>query len=579
MKLNRFISPLILLISLLAGLFGQSPLRTNAYTYAMEINSAPVGQSTTNWTPTFNDEFDNTLNRAVWGSDYPNGGNGELQQYVSDNSRNNYLVQDSSLQLIARKESYNNRAYTSGIIHTQHRFFQKYGYFEMRARIPSGKGLWPAFWLMPNPGEGVPEIDVMEILGQQPNITYMTFHYDNDAGVYSQDQTEWTGPNFSADWHTFAIDWQPGSLTWYVDGVAQKEITDAAIIPNVPMFILANLAVGGTWPGSPNSTTTFPSSYAIDYIRVWQRPDLVTPTPVPTNNLIKNASFEEPESYPWNYPWSFRNDLNASFTQDSTTAANNSKASLKISLPTADSKQPWVVSASQPNKPLSEGQAYTLSFWAKASTNRVIHAIVQEQNSPFTEYDNQAVNLSSSWTRHEFTFTSPVNTTNAMVNINLADAAGNIWMDDIALCQAGLDCSAPTDSQPSPSLTPTLIPATQTPAFTPTATKTATARPTATVPTTSDITPPIISINSPVNNTLVRRNSKVSIKAAATDSSGIARVDFMVNSKVICSDTTAPYSCSWLVPNTTGVSYTITAKALDRLNNASTASIKLISKK
>jgi beta-glucanase (GH16 family) len=99
----------------------------------------------------------------------------------------------------------------------------------------------------------------------------MHYHYPNGTDNGGDNGKEWTGPDFSAGWHTFGVDWEPNAITWYVDGVERRTYTDTSNITSKPMFLLANLAVGGSWPGSPDASTQFPALYQIDYIRVWQK--------------------------------------------------------------------------------------------------------------------------------------------------------------------------------------------------------------------------------------------------------------------------------------------------------------------
>jgi hypothetical protein len=99
-----------------------------------------------------------------------------------------------------------------------------------------------------------------------------------------------------------------------------------------------------------------------------------------------------------------------------------------------------VVAVNQANKSLTAGQAYTIAFWAKASTTRSIRAVIQLQNSPYTEITNQTANLTGAWTRFSYTFTPSASTAAAMLNFNLAGAGGNVWIDAISLCRAGMTC-------------------------------------------------------------------------------------------------------------------------------------------
>jgi beta-glucanase (GH16 family) len=235
----------------------------------------------------FADEFDRpNLDTARWVPTYWWGDkgctistNGELEWYQPDDVQ----VSDGVLRLKAEKRPAVGAEgkiyeYTSGVVTTgkacwqdptADKFTFQYGYAEIRARIPKGQGLWPAFWLLSADQEWPPEIDVMENLGHRPNVTYMTVHYPGADGKEASNGHKWSGPDFSAGWHTFGADWQPNAIIWYVDGVERGRYTDAAHIPAEPMYLLLNLAVGGTWPGAPDASTIFPAYYDIDYVRVW----------------------------------------------------------------------------------------------------------------------------------------------------------------------------------------------------------------------------------------------------------------------------------------------------------------------
>jgi beta-glucanase (GH16 family) len=389
---------------------------------------------TLEWILTFEDHFNGTaLNRQVWSSDYSNGVNGELQQYVADESRGNYVVKDGVLNIIAKREAYLGRSYTSGVIISRDRFYQKYGKFEMRARLPAGQGLWPAFWLLPNPSGWPPEIDMMEHLGHQPDTMYMVVHYKNDQGTREWSAASYKGEDFTTGWHTFTVEWSPEAIIWFVDGIERSRFTDRAHIPDVPMFLIANLAVGGDWPGSPNSSTPFPAVMQIDYIKVWQHASRYTP-PAQTSNLLINPSFNDPEAHPWDYPWYTRNDLGAVFSQ-AAGGANGTPFAFKASLSKKNTSQPWVVSLGQNDRPLVAGKTYTLSFWARASFPRSLRAIVQEQPAPYNEYLAQTVNLTTGWQRYSYTFKAPASIPNAKVMFNLAGDVGDIWIDEVALEQ------------------------------------------------------------------------------------------------------------------------------------------------
>jgi beta-glucanase (GH16 family) len=241
----------------------------------------------------FSDDFDGpSLNEDKWSTCYwwGNGGctiasNDELEWYQPDNM----LIEDGILKLRAKEEKIqadNGNGgptvydYTSGVITTGRSssntsapaglLFQ-YGYAEIRARIPKGKGLWPAFWLLPGDHISKPEIDVMEIYGDETHILRMNFHFINSDGEVDRRQKHWEGPDFSSDFHTFAVDWRPDAIIWYADGIERWRYTNEAHIPSEPMYLLINLAVGGAGPGSPDSSTPFPIDYEIDYVKVWSR--------------------------------------------------------------------------------------------------------------------------------------------------------------------------------------------------------------------------------------------------------------------------------------------------------------------
>lgn len=242
-----------------------------------------------NWKLVWSDEFEGTqLDTSRWTTCYwwaDTGctiiSNNELEWYQPGN----VTVQNGKLILEAREqqvEGLNGEIYpyTSGMVSSGRssseltespRFSFQYGYVEMRAKIPAGQGIWPAFWMLPLTHVSRPEIDIMEILGHEPDTVKFYYHYVDSEGDRADSGGEWVGPDFSEDWHTFGVDWQPDRITWYVDGVQRFEFTDTSAISSEPMYILLNLAVGGDWPGAPDESTMFPSQYMIDYVRVFQR--------------------------------------------------------------------------------------------------------------------------------------------------------------------------------------------------------------------------------------------------------------------------------------------------------------------
>ena len=242
---------------------------------------------------TFDDEFGGTaLDLTKWSNSYPGDdrihrNTPEAEYYAPDADQ----VQNGILSLTARSTgpvtytlpdgSTVSKSYTSGMISSYGNFTQTYGWFEIRAKVPEGQGFWPAFWLLPATNGWPPEIDIFEILGNATKTVYMTDHWPN-PNVYIEEDGVGSGPvqpgpDYSADFHTFAVDWEPEAITWYIDSVQQFQVTDD--IPSEPMYIISNLAVGGpgSWPGPPDTTTPFPGEMDIDYIRVYARDTTVVP--------------------------------------------------------------------------------------------------------------------------------------------------------------------------------------------------------------------------------------------------------------------------------------------------------------
>lgn len=186
---------------------------------------------------------------------------------------NPFSIQDGILNITAAPTSsalmdaLGGYQYTSGLITTQQSFQQTYGYFEMSAKLPEGQGFWPAFWLLPAGGWGPPELDVMEMLGNNPSTIYTTAH-STATGQLQSTTFASNVADTSAGFHSYGVDWEPDQITWYFDG---QPVAQTATPPDMhsPMYMLANLAVGGNWPGAPDATTSFPSNMQIDYIRAY----------------------------------------------------------------------------------------------------------------------------------------------------------------------------------------------------------------------------------------------------------------------------------------------------------------------
>jgi beta-glucanase (GH16 family) len=259
-----------------------APVTTSTTTRA----NGPLGPSGS-WRLAYGDDFNGTaLDATKWTDCYQwsvggctTASNHELQWYRPEN----ISVANGAMRLTAKREAVVGRdgityPYSSGMASTgadlnrgvPAKFTFMYGYAETRVLLPRGTGLWPSMWLLPADGSWPPELDVFENLGNDMKTIHLTTHWGT-PGNHQQSGGTFTGPDFAAGWHTIGLDWQPDSLTWYVDGVAVRTYTSAAGIPSKPMYLLVNLAVGGDWPGSPDASTAFPAVYQLDYVRVWQR--------------------------------------------------------------------------------------------------------------------------------------------------------------------------------------------------------------------------------------------------------------------------------------------------------------------
>lgn len=202
------------------------------------------------------------------------GGNNELQFYRAENTS---LV-NGNLVIEAKQESYGGRNYTSSRITTQGKKSYKYGRIDIRAVLPEGQGLWPALWML---GDNIStvswpacgEIDIMELIGHQPNRVYGTIHWDaNGHAEYGGNKALSSG-KFSDEFHVFSIVWDTNEIKWLLDGVQYHnvDITPADLSEfHEKFFLIFNVAVGGNWPGNPDATTSFPQRMIVDYVRVFQ---------------------------------------------------------------------------------------------------------------------------------------------------------------------------------------------------------------------------------------------------------------------------------------------------------------------
>lgn len=221
----------------------------------------------------FHDDFPGAkLDPAKWIGCFPwaptgcnNPPNNSMEWFTPSQA----TVSDGMLHITAAKDPILGQApdgspqmypYRSANVTTAGKFDFTYGYVQFRANFPIGRGLWPAIWMLSSDHKFPPEIDIMEIQNMIPGKVAEVFH-----GVATQLGQDVYGV---FGWHTYGLLWEPGSLTWYIDGVPKLNVT--AEVPSEPMYLLVTMAVGGDWPGPPTADTPFPSTLDVSDIQVWQ---------------------------------------------------------------------------------------------------------------------------------------------------------------------------------------------------------------------------------------------------------------------------------------------------------------------
>ena len=399
------------------------------------------------YTLVWHDEFDgDTLNSADWNREVRRAGwtNNELQAYTGSDA--NIFIRDGVLVLKAiRHVDENGRVtYTSGKVQTQDKHDFLYGKIVVRARVPQGRGLWPAIWMMPTresyygswPKCG--EIDIMEILGHQTHITYGTIHFGEPHAQRQGSYSLRGGATFSDDFHEFSVEWEPGEFRFYVDGVHYYTTGDWYSISagnerpypapfDQTFFIQLNLAVGGTWPGDPDENTDFDKAeFEIDYVRVYQRPaydtNVVKPSqryrePEADGNLVHNGSFAKRES--------LKDKENWVFYQGEGGGANvtilRSAAVIDIR---ADGTQPHSVQLYQTQVPMRQGQRYRVTFDAWAEAERTMQVAISGPDRGYIRYfPDTVVNLTTEQTTYTFEFTmEAADDNNGRIEFNMGNS-------------------------------------------------------------------------------------------------------------------------------------------------------------
>ena len=378
------------------------------------------------------DDFNGgSLNTKDWNYEYHEPGwvNNELQEYVD--SSDNVFVKDGILYLKAVKktDAQGNITYTSGRINTQNKHDFKYGKFEVRAKVPSGKGFLPAFWMMPTQEElygqwpKCGEIDIMEVLGDQTDKAYGTLHFGEP---HTQKQGSFQlpqGEDYASQYHTFTCDWEPDQITFYVDGkeyystgnwFTKKTGFDEVTYPapfDQPFYMILNLAVGGNWPGNPGAADTFGENaqYCIDYVKVYQKDsynenvtkpadDVTLRDADATGNYCRNGSFTEQESLTDDAAWKFllagEGEAEAQIKDQAIHITTKNAANLDYS-----------VQLVQADQPMEKGYTYRLSFDAWADADRTMITDISAPDNGYIRYlSDTKVNMTTEKKSYSYDF-------------------------------------------------------------------------------------------------------------------------------------------------------------------------------
>lgn len=414
------------------------------------------------------ESFDkDTLNMDDWNIETHEPGwvNNELQEYTE--SSENIYVKDGNLVIkpVEKTDADGKVSYTSGRINTQNKHNFKYGLFEARLKVPKGQGFLPAFWMMPTnenlygqwPRCG--EIDIMEVLGNQTDTSYGTLHYGNP---HSESQGKYTleAGSFAEEYHTFSAAWEPGKLSWYVDGnlihtendwysatEGQGELTYPAPFDQ-PFYLILNLAVGGNWPGNPDESTNIKdAAFLVDYVKVYQKDsydenvekpvkNVVLREPDAAGNYVNNGNFAVSEDLSDEQDWSFLNAL-----EGEASAAIN-KEQQEILVQTAkEGTADYSVQLVQPNLPMKKGGVYRVSFDAYASEARTMKTGISAPDRGYRRYlEDTVVELTPDKKTYTYEFTmTDADDANGRLEFNMgaAGSTADIHISNVSVVKTG----------------------------------------------------------------------------------------------------------------------------------------------
>ena len=397
------------------------------------------------WELTWQDEFDgDAIDAEKWEVlTRKKNHNRELQYYLPEHVK----TEDGHMVITTTDEPYDGKGYRSGRVFSW--YTQQYGRFEARAKVPTTKGIWPAIWMLPRdvkwPTGG--EIDIMEHKGSSPTKIGSAYHYATDRGHHIL-QSGWYEPepavHYPDGFHTYAIEWDPGQIRFFVDGVNHFTMK-GDYVSELPMGVLINTAVGGWYDGNPDETTVFPQTFHIDYVRIYRRTgpvEEVEPLRTIDSGLIDNGSFEA-GTMPWTFEGKAR-QISHRITSKPISLAYEENNGHAIRMP-GPSKITQLISSIKP------GQAYQLTAHIRVNADNPIRgkAIQQRMSIDFLDSEGSpipgssvevvsadGVTIEDQWHLVSVSQVAPPDAASALVSFETTskdEGKGAVWVDAVAL--------------------------------------------------------------------------------------------------------------------------------------------------
>lgn len=423
------------------------------------------------WRLVWSDEFEGTglPDASRWSWDVGGGGWGNSEQeFYTDKRVENARQEGGNLVIEARREPWDTRSYTSARLVTRGKGDWLYGRVEVKALLPTGRGVWPAIWLLPTdwkygdwPKSG--ELDIMENVGYDPDRIHSNIHtqaYNHSIGTNKGNNRLVSSP--STNWHVYRLDWYPDRVEYYIDDVVlftfRNEGTGPAVWPFDQRFhLILNIAVGGSWGGAQGiDDAIFPQTMKVDWVRVYQQ-DPSGPTTLGTKAVGQGRIEVTPAKTSWDRTetaqvsavpatgWTFarwagggsRPDTGVSMSSDRTLEAwfrpagdllvdgdfaaggvawdgpnylgtasgTGAKAGGVVTAGVSSGgTERWNVQLLQSGFGLETGRTYRVEFTAKASVARSIDVSVEHDASPWTSHSRRLLELGTEPKVHSWTF-------------------------------------------------------------------------------------------------------------------------------------------------------------------------------